>query len=261
MRKIDLLAGAALVAGAFAVGQPALAAGDQPAAQPGAAQRGDDTTLYGDERLQGETTDTGMMLSDAESQAEEARELLRDAAEVVRQMKADPDAAALLRRAEGVFVVPEYAKGALIAGARGGEGVMLAKRDGRWGAPLFYEMGSVSIGAQAGFTAGSVAMILMNEKAVESFRQENNWSIDAGADLVVVDYSAMATAAGGKGDVALWSDAEGAFVGADISVEDIVFDDDETQAYYGRAVTPSQAFEDPDELEQAASPLEQALSG
>lgn len=98
------------------------------------------------------------------------------------------------------------------------------------------------MGAQAGVAAGSVAMILMNDKAVNSFKKNdgNNFSLDANAGLTVVNYSADAQASAGKGDVVLWSDTAGAFAGASVGISDIARDDDENRGYYNRQVNTTQ---------------------
>ncbi|SME88473.1 Las17-binding protein actin regulator [Tistlia consotensis] len=263
MRKLPYLTTTALLAAGL-LAAPAFAAGNDAHMNSGAGATGTAPAATSD--MSGSagmkaTTDmkTGATKTGSDSVAD-AKSLIERATGVVHKMKADPKMAALLQRAKGVYVVPDYAKGALIAGAKGGEGVMLAHRDGKWSSPAFYDMGAITIGAQAGVSAGPIAMVLMDQKAVDSFKQQNNWSLDAGADLTVVDYSKMAEAAGGKGDIVMWSGAGGAFAGGDVGVSDISFDQDATQAYYGKAVTPSQLISGTAGVQQAQR-LRAALSG
>ena len=176
---------------------------------------------------------------DADDQAEEladAQEQLNEAITVLQDMKADPELTAALSQAKGVFVVPDYAAAALIIGGSGGEGVLLTN-NGQWGTPVFYDVGSVSFGAQAGVEAGAIAMLLMSDEAIESFHQENNFSLDAKAGLSIIDWSARAEGSVGKGDVIVYSDTEGLFAQASIAVSDINFDDEENQAYYNQQTT------------------------
>ncbi len=193
-------------------------------------------------------TDTGQPMAAAGSeygetgqgQVADAQSTVDEAVDVVRQMKNDPDLADLLQQAKGVLVVPDYGKGALVVGGRGGEGVLVARQNGSWSDPVFYDIGAVSVGAQAGVTAGQVAMLLMTDKAVDSFKGDNNFSLNADAGFTIVDYSARSQASegkGGAGDVIFWSDTEGAFAGASLSATDISFDDEENPAYYHQGVT------------------------
>jgi lipid-binding SYLF domain-containing protein len=169
--------------------------------------------------------------------ARDAQETVADAAKVLQQMQADPDLKQMMSEAHGLFVVPHYARGGLVAGGSGGEGIMIQRGTNGWSDPLFYNVGGVSLGAQAGFEAGAVAFLLMNEESVASFAQENNFSLNAEAGLTIVDYSATGQASAGKGDVIMWSDTEGVFAGAQISVSDINWDGEENAAYYGSEVT------------------------
>lgn len=99
-------------------------------------------------------------------------------------------------------------------------------------------VGAVSLAAQVGGTAGEIAMLLMTDDAVASFKDDNNFSLNADAGFTLVDYSARAQESVGKGeDVVFWSDTEGAFAGVSLSVTDIAWDDEENSAYYDQAAT------------------------
>lgn len=195
----------------------------------------DNAAMNEDDEAYGEN---GEDMEESAEQAEEARSLVSEAAGVAEQMKDDPELSKLMQQAKGVFIVPDYGQGAIGVGGRGGEGVLLAKNGGQWSDPAFYDIGAVSIGAQIGGTAGQIAMLLMTDDAVESFKQENNFSLNTDADLTIVDYSAHAQGSVGKGeDVIFWSDTEGAFAGVSLSATDIHWDDEENNAYYGQSAT------------------------
>ena len=164
------------------------------------------------------------------------------AAQVVRRMESDRGAAQLLREAQGVFVVDRYGRAALGVGGRGGEGVLMVKRNGRWGDPAFYNAGGVSIGAEAGAEGGSMVFVLNDDRAVQSFKQNNNWSLNAEAGLTIVGWSGKAQGSAGKGDVTVWSDTKGLLGSVAISVTDIHFDQDETSAFYGKPMTVADVF-------------------
>jgi lipid-binding SYLF domain-containing protein len=171
---------------------------------------------------------------EARDEARGAAQDVAQATNVVRRMQQDPALRNLLRQARGVFVVPKYGRAALGVGGRGGVGVLLVNHDGAWSDPAFYNFGGVSVGLQAGVEGGSFVLVLNNDKAVNRFTQNNNWSLNAGAGLTIVNWSAKAQGSTGKGDVTLWSDTKGLFGSAAVSVTDIKYDADQTAAYYGQ---------------------------
>ena len=162
--------------------------------------------------------------------------LVNEATRLVRQMKADPELAQLMQRAKGMYIVPEFGRGALVVGGRGGAGLVTVRQNGKWSDPAFYDMGGISVGPQVGASGGSIVFLLMNQNAVDQFKSGNSFSLNAGAGLSIVRYSANAQASWGKGDIVLWSDTAGAYVGATISVTNINWDDDNNRVYYGAKV-------------------------
>jgi len=164
---------------------------------------------------------------------EKADKQIADALKVVQKMKAEAELWALVQQAKGIFIVPHYARAGLVVGGQGGQGVLLFNQDGKWGNPLFYNIGGVSLGAQAGVEVGPIVMLLMNDKAASRAMTENNFALNADAGLTLVNYSKRAQAGVQKGDIVVWSDTKGAFVDASISLTDIVFDENESAAWYG----------------------------
>jgi lipid-binding SYLF domain-containing protein len=175
-------------------------------------------------------------------------------------MKRDPELARLLGQARGVFLVPNYGRGAALVGASGGEGLLLARSDGGWSGPAFYDVGSISVGAQLGASGGAIAMLLMNQEALDRFRSDQSFSLGADADVTLLDYSARAQADLGEADVVLWSDAEGAFAGASLRVSDIDWDEDQNHGFYDRSATPEAILSGRMKSDEAES-LRQKLTG
>jgi SH3 domain-containing YSC84-like protein 1 len=159
------------------------------------------------------------------------------AAKAVHTLSANQDFENLLRKAKGVYIVPDLVKGAVVVGASGGTGVLLAHDNGRWSDPAFMTIGSISVGAQAGGKAGSVVMFLMTDKAVAAFTQPNNFSLNGNANLTIVSWSPNAQGSVGKGDVVVWSGENGVFAGLDISGSDVHADTGYDKAYYGGKYT------------------------
>lgn len=165
-----------------------------------------------------------------------ATEHVDKAVRVVHQMERTPEMRSLLQRSKGVFVVPDYGNAALGIGARGGAGVLLVRNGDTWSNPAFYNYGGVSIGPQAGAEAGAIAFVLNDQKALNSFMQNNKFSLNADAGLTLVDWSKKGAGAAGWGNITAWADTEGLFGGAALAVADVDYDEDETAGYYKRQV-------------------------
>jgi SH3 domain-containing YSC84-like protein 1 len=202
-----------------------------------ADRTGDEVPRTGESALEGAEVD------EATEQAGEAMDLVNASLGTLEQMQQDPALWALTQSAQGIFVVPQYAQAAVGVGAGGGEGVLLARVGDRWSDPAFYDVGGVSVGAQLGASGGEIAVLLMTAEAVESFEQENDFSLNAGAGLVLADYAALGGATTEGSDVIVWSDTEGAFVGVTLGLTGIAFDEEEAEAYYQQPVTPTQIIE------------------
>lgn len=197
--------------------------------------------------------------------ARQAREMqkatvhVEKAVRVVQQMQANPDIRALMQRSKGVFVVPDYGNAALGIGAKGGAGVLLVRNGDTWSNPAFYNYGGVSIGAQAGAEAGAIAFVLNDQKAMNSFMQNNKFSLNADAGLTLVDWSKKGTGAAGWGNITAWADTEGLFGGVALSVADVDYDEDETSGYYRRQVAARDVLTGKVSNPQAAA-LRQAIA-
>ena len=174
-------------------------------------------------------------VSSAQANPDDARDALNivnGGTRVIQQMKADQQLTALMRRAKGIFVVPDYGKGALVVGGQGGEGALMVREGTKWTGPVFYTIGGVTVGAQVGGEGGSIAMLLMTDRALNRFKRDNNFSLIADADLTIVDYSVQAQGSVANGDVVRWSDTEGAYAGASVGVTDINYDQHANNSYY-----------------------------
>ncbi len=172
------------------------------------------------------------------AEASDAAARVRDATEVIERAKHDPRFRDLLAAAHGVFIVPHYGRVAALVGGRGGRGVVTLREDrgvaGEWTPPAFFHIGGVSVGAAAGIETGALVMLLMSDRTVEMFLNDaTKFALDSTAGLTIGDYSVMARGSSGRGDVAVWTDVEGAFAGGAVGISDIARDEKVTAAYYG----------------------------
>jgi lipid-binding SYLF domain-containing protein/predicted outer membrane protein len=201
----------------------------------------------------------GQDRAEADRELQNARETVIEAAQVVQQIKNDADAASLLQQAKAVLLLPDYARGGLVVGAQGGQGVLVARQRDGWSDPVFYNLAGLSVGAQAGAAGGRIALLLMTDRALERVRSERRFSLTADAGLTVLDLSAEQQASGGKlSDVAVWSDTQGAYAGASVGLSGMMVDREANDAYYHRAsVQPAEILDgrvenpNPNLLEQA----------
>ena len=175
-----------------------------------------------------------------------------DAVGVVHTMSNETGMPALLGRARGVFIVPTYGRAALGVGGAGGAGVLMVRQaDGAWGNPVFFDTGGLSIGLQAGVEGGPIALVLLNQKAVDSFRNRNNFSLSADAGLTVVNFARMAQGST-AGDVVAWSGSKGLFGNAaTVGINDVRYNQRLTEAYYGKPMTALQAIDSKETNAQA----------
>ena len=181
--------------------------------------------------------DTDQSTAKSSDEYANAKSTADEAAQVVQQMKSDPEIRQALSNAKAVFIVPDYGRAALGVGGAGGQGVLVANINGTWSAPAFYNVGSLTLGLAAGVEAGSVAFILMSDKALEGFKDDNNFSLNADAGLTVANWSKRGQASAGKGeDVIAWSGTKGLYGDLAVSVADIIWDEEANAAYYQKTV-------------------------
>jgi SH3 domain-containing YSC84-like protein 1 len=173
--------------------------------------------------------------------AAKAQRLVDNAVVAVQRMKQDARIASSLEQAKGVLIVPGYKEGAVMIGGHGGVGVLLARSKSAWTDPVFYRVGGISIGLQAGGASGPVVMLLMSDKAIDKFRDRmSTWSLGGNAGLTVANFSDQKQHPGNGLDVIVWSAVKGLFGGAALSATDVTPDTSADHAYYRSPVAPLQ---------------------
>jgi lipid-binding SYLF domain-containing protein len=175
----------------------------------------------------------------------DAQQEIDEAVQVVQRMKSDPHMQTLLRDARGVFILTKYGRAGLGVGVQGGEGVLVTRKREDFSNPVFYNLGGLSFGLQAGAAGGEVAMLLMTDRAVQQFQSGKKFSLNADLGLTIANYSRRSQASAGKiQDVVVWSNTKGAYAGATVAITDVMVDREANRAYYGRDVAdPLQIME------------------
>jgi SH3 domain-containing YSC84-like protein 1 len=145
--------------------------------------------------------------------------------------------------AKGLFIVPQYLKGAFFFGAAGGSGVFMARdeKTGEWSAPAFFTMGAGSFGLQFGAEAAEVVLLILSQKGAESLLVGN---FKLGADGSVAAGPIGAGVAGAttpnlSADLLSFVRAKGLFAGVSLEGAVLSAKDEWNSAYYGKPVTPT----------------------
>jgi lipid-binding SYLF domain-containing protein len=217
------------------------------------------TTAFAQSTNQPRTS--GAQDAKAENNVQKAQQIVDQCTNAIEQLRSNADFKKLLQQAKGIFIVPELATGAVVVGGSGGSGALLVRSNKGWSDPAFFTMGSISIGAQAGGKAGLVAMFLMTDKAVSSFTQHNNFSLNGNAGLSIVNWSPNAQGSIGKGDVVVWSGQTGLFAGLNINGSDIVANTADDHAYYNNDSAGTEQIIADQVTSASAQKLKAALQG
>ncbi len=139
-----------------------------------------------------------------------------------------------LKKAHGVFIVPQYLRAGFIFGGSGGSGVYLGrdKDTGEWSYPAFYTMGGASVGFQAGADVAEAVIVARTPRGAEMFLRSKF--------TVGPDVSVTAGPVGGSASASIVADlvsfarTKGAYGG--LSVEGLVIQPRTSlnSAYYGK---------------------------
>lgn len=174
-----------------------------------------------------------------------------------------PDAVRLMSSARGVLIIPELVQGGFILGAAGGRGVLVARTKPQdWSYPVFYGMGSGSIGLQIGGKVSEIVFIIRTEKGLQAILDHKfKFGAEAGVTMVAVGIGleGASTAAGGA-DIVAFSNSAGLFAGASIEGSYLDADSDWNALYYGQGATAKAIALDRKFTNPGAEPLRKFLA-
>ncbi len=170
-----------------------------------------------------------------------AQGLVDSGANVVQQFEVDPDLAwfkETVKGAKALFIVPQNLKGGFLVGGSGGSGVMVVrdKETGKWGYPVFYTMGSISLGFQIGAEASQIILMVMSDKGMTKMLET---SVKLGADVTMATGPVGLGAKAQTADIYSYARSKGAFAGVSLEGAVIKVRNTWNHAYYKKEVDPA----------------------
>ena len=146
----------------------------------------------------------------------------------------------LSKEARALFIIPQFLRGAFIFGGAGGSGVLIARDEnsGKWGDPVFYNIGSASFGAQIGADVSEMVLIVRTRKGLEEFFT-NDFKLGANAGMATGPVGGGMSAQGIAADIISYAKQKGVFAGMAVDGAFVSVSNDSNQAYYGKPVRPT----------------------
>jgi lipid-binding SYLF domain-containing protein len=179
----------------------------------------------------------------APARQSEEGERATNAGAVLGEIMSAPDQdipEALLKRAQGIAVIPHVVKGAFGIGGRYGKGLVAQRNaDGSWGTPLFIDIGGGSFGLQLGVQATDLVMVFTNREGIQPLLKGK---LKLGADASATAGPVGRTAEVGtdvllKSAIYSYSRSKGLFAGVALDGAVISLDDDANKSVYGTKFT------------------------
>jgi lipid-binding SYLF domain-containing protein len=174
----------------------------------------------------------------------EQQQLVDKAKMTVEAFASDPSVGGAIREmkggAKGLFIVPQFVRGALVFGGAGGSGVLIVRdeKSKKWSEPVFYTIGSASFGLQIGGDVSEMIFVVRTQKGLEEF-YHNDFKLGADASMAVGPVGEGASAKGISADLVAYAKKKGAFAGISVDGSMIAVSDESNKAYYGKALRPT----------------------
>jgi len=171
------------------------------------------------------------------------RERAQNAAAVLDSIMAAPDQeipADLLAKAHGIAVIPNVVKGAFLAGGRFGKGLVAARdENGKWGTPLYIDIGGGSFGLQIGVEATDLILVFTEPDGLREMLKDNfKLGADAGAVAGPVGRRVEAgTNLTFDSPIYSYSRNKGVFAGVALDGSVLTVDDSSNHEVYGKDVS------------------------
>ncbi len=148
----------------------------------------------------------------------------------------------LLKRAQGLVIIPHMLKVGFVAGARRGKGIVVIRdQNGAWKPPLFVTMTGGSFGWQAGIQSTDVILVFMTQNSIRGLLSGKfTLGVDAAAAAGPIGRQATAATDGRlQAEILSYSRSRGLFAGVAIDGSVLQIDAASNQLYYRAAgMTP-----------------------
>jgi lipid-binding SYLF domain-containing protein len=194
--------------------------------------------------------------------AEAEQRIVDESAEAVTRVRTNARFSSMdgfLKEAHGVLVFPRLIRASFIVGGEGGTGVLVARgTDGSFSAPVFYGIGSGSIGPQIGYREAAVVLLLMNDNALSAVLR-SGLTLGANASVAAGNNAGEARASTVTKDVIAFVDVDGVFAGASIDGAVVEPRPRLSRNYYGADVVPKEVVLDRKYDHPGANALRAAL--
>lgn len=176
------------------------------------------------------------------------QQLVDQARATVEAFTTDPEMKKTLRelgsQARALFIVPDFARWGFVVGGGGGKGLLIVREPhtGFWSQPIFYSVGSLSVGAQVGAEVSEIIVVVKSEKGVEDF-YSGGFKLGAGAGLAAGPAGKGTSVHGLAADKLAYARKKGVFGGIVLGGALVNIAEDANRAYYGSPTTPREIIE------------------
>jgi len=176
------------------------------------------------------------------------QELIDQARLTVEAFTTHPDMKETLRelgpQTRALFIVPDFARWGFVVGGGGGKGVLIVRepRTGFWSQPIFYNVSSLTVGAQVGAEVSEIIVVVRSQKGVEEF-YGTGFKLGAGAGLATGPTGTGTSVHGLDADMVAYARKKGIFGGVALGGALVNIAADANRAYYGEPATPRDIVE------------------
>ncbi|MDG3007244.1 lipid-binding SYLF domain-containing protein [Paludisphaera mucosa] len=148
----------------------------------------------------------------------------------------------VMRKAQGIAIIPGMFKAGFVIGARFGRGVLLVRQpDGTWSNPVFIHLMGGSFGFQAGAQKTDLILVFQTQRGLDRFikgRDKLTLGVDVGAAAGPVGKRFEAgTDVALKSEILSYSNSRGVFAGVSAEGGTLQIDWRANMNYYGRPVS------------------------
>jgi lipid-binding SYLF domain-containing protein len=143
-----------------------------------------------------------------------------------------------VKQSKALLIFPQVLTAGYFIGGSGGTGVLVVRdeKTGDWSQPVFYTIGSASIGLQIGAESAQTIMMLMSKKAVHSLYKS---SVKVGGDT---SFAVGPVGEGAKGnltaDFISFSKSKGLYAGLNLEGSVIDVRENLNKVYFNKEVSP-----------------------